>query len=451
MDFDTVILNGLVVTPEGEKELEIGIANEKIQALEPQLSGSANREINAKGCLILPGFVDAHVHINEPGNTDWEGFTTGSAAAAAGGVTCFFDMPLNSIPTTVSVDAFQKKVECAKNSSVIDFAIWGGLVADNLDQLEGLYEAGVIGFKGFMAESGLPEFPWVDPPMLKKGMERIAQLPGMRLALHAEDNKLISAKTTKFLDQGRIRLQDFVNSRPIIAELTAIKLALELSGETGCPIHIVHVSCPEGIDLIEKAKLNTVDVTVETCPHYLLLSTEDFAASGAIAKCTPPLRSSATRTGLWKKLRHNAIDTIGSDHSPCPLSMKKAENIFQAWGGISSLQHAGIMALSEGVREHNLSLAKMAKLLSGNPARIFGIGREKGSIVLGNDADLCMGEFQNELPICREDLLYKNPHSPYVGLRQAFVVKKTFVRGHCVYKKGVVSRPFKGKLLRPVR
>ena len=255
-NFETVILGGTVVGPNSEDNLDLGITDGSIQAIEKNLSGQGSQEIVAEGCFVLPGTIDSHVHINEPGNTDWEGFETGSKAAAAGGTTCIIDMPLNSLPTTINAEAFQTKKECGEKNSLVDFALWGGLVPGNIDNLESLCELGVIGFKAFMSNSGLKEFPCVDSSNLKAGMKEIAKLDGMVLALHAEDDALTAELSRQCIESGKTGILDFLHSRPIEAELIAIRSAIELSGETDCPIHIVHVSCAEGIDLIAEAKKN---------------------------------------------------------------------------------------------------------------------------------------------------------------------------------------------------
>ena len=259
-EFDTVILGGTLITPEGEAQNDLGIIDGKIAAIESNLGGKGQAEVQADDHFVIPGIIDSHVHINEPGNTAWEGFATGSKAALAGGISCIFDMPLNSIPTTVDVAALEQKLARAQANAHCDFALYGGLIPGNQDQLEGLYDAGVIAFKGFMSNSGLDEFPNVDPTQLKKGMKVIASLPGMRLALHAEDNDLTTKLSQECIQTGRTTGNDFLESRPIEAELLAIQTAIDIAGETECPIHIVHVSCAEGIDLISKAKVEGVAI-----------------------------------------------------------------------------------------------------------------------------------------------------------------------------------------------
>ena len=446
--YDTVILGGTLVTPGGEIKKDLGILDGKIAAIDSGLSGQGATEIQADGDFVIPGIIDSHVHINEPGNTDWEGFDTGSKAALAGGVTCLFDMPLNSIPTTVNVDGLQKKLERAQANCRCDFALYGGLIPGYQDQLEALYKAGVVAFKGFMSNSGLDEFPCVGADELKKGMEVIAKLPGMRLALHAEDNELTGRLSKVCSETGQTSFQDFLDSRPIEAELLAIQSAIEISKETNCPIHIVHVSCAEGIDLITEAKNQGIDITVETCPHYFALNSSILETVGALAKCAPPLRNASAVEALRFKLGNGEFDTIGSDHSPCPESMKNGDTFFDAWGGISSLQHAGVISYSILKNDLNLRLSDISKLLSANPAARFNLPN-KGSIALGKDADLAIIDFNNDLAISKDNLHYKNPHSPYLGMTFPMQVKQTLVRGQLAYDQGRFKEEFRGRFIRP--
>ena len=446
--FDTVIKGAILITPNGPEEKDLGIVNGIIAAIEPQICGSSKEEIAADDTIVIPGIIDSHVHINEPGNTDWEGFETGSRAALAGGITCIFDMPLNSIPTTTNVDALEIKKSLALEKCLTDFAFWGGLIPGNISELEPLYEAGVIGFKAFMSNSGLDEFPYSDRPTLKSGMQAITRLPGMRLALHAEDNALTTELTKAAMLRGATTAEDFLNTRPIEAELLAIQTAIDLATETNCPIHIVHVSCPEGIDLISKAKANGLDITAETCPHYLCLTSDALEKVGTLAKCAPPLSAEGTVIALREKIRTKEIDTIGSDHSPCPASMKDGDTFFDAWGGISSLQHSGPLTYSLLSDELRIPLNQTANLMSRKPAQRFGID-SKGALLVGMDADLAIAKTNNRSPIKTEDLYYRNPHTPYVGETPSFSIQSTMIRGTFVYKDKKFSDGFRGQFIRP--
>ena len=275
-------------------------------------------------------------------------------------------------------------------------------------------------------------FPHVDATELRKGMKVIAALPGMRLALHAEDHELTHKLSQGCVQTGRTTGEGFLESRPIEAELIAIQAAIDIAGETDCPIHIVHVSCAEGIDLISKAKSQGVDITAETCPHYFALNSDRLASVGTLGKCAPPLRNPSAVEALRFKLQQGEIDTLGSDHSPCPESMKMGGTFFDAWGGISSLQHSGVISYSLLKQELGLSLCTISKLVSTRPAERFHIP-DKGSVEIGKDADLSIIDFYNLDPIKKNDLYYKNPHSPYLGMTFPMRVKQTFVRGHRVF------------------
>ncbi|MCZ6674490.1 MAG: amidohydrolase family protein, partial [Verrucomicrobia bacterium] len=302
----------------------------------------------------------------------------------------------------------------------------------------------------FMANSGLAEFPRVDEPALRKGMYVIARLPGMRLALHAEDEALTAKLSRQQKEIGDLSSTAFLNSRPIEAELLAIRMAIDIAGETGCPIHIVHVSCAEGISLISEAKQAGLDVTVETCPHYLSLTSDILESVGAVAKCAPPLRNTSTVEELKEKVRTGEIDTIGSDHSPCPESLKTGSDFFKAWGGISSLQHATPITYSLLHKQLEMPLSSVAILTSQKPAQRFNLS-EKGSLSVGMDADICIADFNNKEPVSKESLFYKNPHSPYLGTTSPFRVLRTLVRGQTVYNGGQFLDDFRGRFVRPNR
>ena len=396
-------------------------------------SGSAREEIDFGDALILPGWIDAHVHFNEPGRADWEGFATGSRALAAGGGTTFFDMPLNSSPPVITRAAFEEKRRIGEAKSCLDFALWAGLTPDSLDHMEAMAEAGAIGFKAFMCPSGLDEFQSANPSTLRKGMETAARL-GLPVAVHAEDPETIARHQ---LDHppAATDMRAWLDSRPIEAELSAIRIAIDLAGETGCDLHIVHVTCPEGIDLVTAAKKRGVRVTVETCPHYLLLDDETAIATGPAAKCAPPIRSRETVEALWQKLLAGEIDTIGSDHSPAPPDLKQGSDIFAMWGGIAGIQHALPLLLS---RNQDYSAQ-----LSSNVARRFRLP-QKGSLTAGHDADFIVLKKQ-PFTITREGLLTRHAISPYLGMTSAYTITATYLRGQ------KVTQETKGKFLAPTR
>ena len=313
---------------------EIGIADGAIAGF---TAASAREEIDATGLIVMPGVIDAHVHFNEPGRTEWEGWATGSRAAVAGGVTTVCDMPLNSHPPVVTADAFEAKRRAAEAQSICDFALWGGLCPGHVGDLDALAACGAIGFKAFMADSGIDDFPKVDLDTLREGMRRAAAL-GLPVAVHAEFDRRERRPAQSAARRGT-SVADYLASRPVESECEAIRAALEIAEETGCALHVVHVSSGRGVALIAEARARGVDVTAETCPHYLVFTGDDMERLGAVAKCAPPFRDAAERAALIDHVRAGRVDTIGSDHSPSPWTMKTDANFFRVWGGIAGVQH----------------------------------------------------------------------------------------------------------------
>jgi allantoinase len=412
----------------------VGIADGRIVALAP---GSARVEIDASGCLLLPGAIDAHVHFNEPGRADWEGIATGSGACAAGGTTAYFDMPLNSTPPVCDAEAFAAKREAAERQSYVDFALWGGLVPGKLDQIEALHAAGAIGLKAFMSNSGIDDFPRADAQTLRAGMRQAAAL-GMVVAVHAEiDHPELARGTT---------VPDYLASRPISMELEAIRLALDLAGETGAKLHIVHVSSAAGARLVSEAARAGVDVTCETCPHYLVLTGDDMERLGAVAKCAPPLRAEEERLALLECVRSGMIDTIGSDHSPAPMSMKTDADFFKVWGGVASCQH--LLAL---LFDLDLSPALIERLTAGAVAERFRLSPKKGKIAIGADADLVLVDPAGQTRVTAESLHYRHKLTPYLGRTLRGAVKRTILRGRTVAVDGQIAGDPGGRLIVPDR
>lgn len=447
-EFDLLIRGGMLVTEDAVQRSDIGIQDGVIAAIGPALGDASDSTIEAEGLHIFPGLIDSHVHLNEPGRTDWEGIETGSRALAAGGATLFFDMPLNSDPPTVDAEQFDRKAAAARACSVIDFAIWGGLVPQHLDHLEELDGRGVVGFKAFMADSGIAEFPRADDRTLLAGMKIAARLKRI-VAVHAEREEIIRARTDAALHAGKTSAASYLESRPIEAELEAIRRALDMAGETGCALHIVHVSCGRGIELIDAARKQGVDVSCETCPHYLTFTDKDFLRIGALAKCAPPLRPAAEQEKLWQSLEVGRIDTVGSDHSPAPMMMKSGDNFFKIWGGISGAQHTLPLLLSKGNDEKHLSL--FARLTSFNVAKRFQLPVDKGVLRPGAEADLALVDLRSASEIRPEDLFYRHRHSPYTGRKVAGKVMVTLAHGRMVYRQGrLVGKPG-GRLVKPTQ
>ncbi len=446
---DLVVRGGRIVTPDGVFDAELGILHGKIVRMEPEVADPTHAELDAAGRYVFPGIVDAHVHFNEPGRTEWEGLAYGSLALAAGGGTCFFDMPLNSEPPVLDAAALRTKRELAEQQSCVDFALWGGLVPGNLDKLAGLRDAGAIGLKAFMSNSGIDSFPRVDAKSLHEGMRRAAKL-GLLVAVHAEDDALAAKFTAEQKAKGKKDAKAWLASRPVEVELAAIRQAIEFAGETGCALHVVHVSSPEGVALITEARGMRVDVTAETCSHYLLLNDKDVAKLGAPAKCAPPIRDEKRRMALWQELRAGNIHTVGSDHSPSPPDMKTSKDFFEIWGGIAGVQHGFQLLMNECADTADKDLPRLAAVLARNVARRFRLDDRKGLLAVGRDADFTLVEYGPKHTIKADELWTRHRISPYVGRSSKVRVTHTYVRGCPVWADGgVASGSPKGQFLRP--
>jgi allantoinase len=447
---DLIIRNGLVVTETTVVRADVGVAEGKIAAVVPGIADAARETIDAAGLHIFPGVIDAHVHFNEPGRADWEGIETGSRAVAAGGGTMFFDMPLNAHPPTLDAASFRAKQAAAEQKSLVDFALWGGLVPQNLDQLDELAKCGVIGFKAFMSNSGIDDFACVDDRILREGMKRAAFLK-LPVAVHAESESMTSRLTTEAMAGNRTAIRDYLDSRPILAELDAIQRAVDLAGETGCALHVVHVSCASGVGIIAGARRAGLDVTCETCPHYLTLTDEDVEKLGAVAKCAPPLRPASEREALWGELLAENILTVGSDHSPSPPEMKQAANFFKVWGGISGAQHLMPLLITLGHFERKADLSLLLRFCSANVARRFKLPAGKGHIAEGCDADLALVSLDESFTVRAEDLQYRHRQSAYAGRSLRGAVRRTLVRGLTVFQDGQIVTESQGRLIQPSR
>ena len=431
--YDKIIRNGLIVNSDGIKKCDIAISEGKIIEIAEKIDGNAPYEIDATGLHILPGLIDSHVHFNEPGRDEWEGLATGSAGLAAGGATTFFDMPLNSTPPTINGEAFDAKTKLAEEKSVVNYRLWGGMVPENLDQLEELHNKGVIGFKSYMSKSGIEDFGYLEDVTLFKGMQKIKEL-GSILAVHAESD-IITGQIAEYMkENGKVSIRDYVNSRPILSEMEAVSRVLAYAESTGCKTHIVHASSGEVVNIVADAKKRGIDVTVETCPHYLSLTVSDFEKLGPIAKCAPPLRDEENVEGLWQLLKDGEIDVVGSDHSPSPLSLKEGKGIFEAWGGIPGAQSTLNVLLEEGYHKREVPLEKIVQVSAENPAKRFGLYPAKGKIATGSDADLAIVNLNESFTLQASDLRYKHKYSPYVGKTFRGKVQYTLCNGVVVFE-----------------
>jgi allantoinase len=446
--YDLIVRNGTLVTATGISNADLGVADGRIVALEPDLAGTSKEEINAEGLHVFPGVIDAHVHFNEPGRTHWEGFATGTAALAAGGTTTFFDMPLNAHPPTLDAESFDLKLKAAQAASLVDFALWGGLVPGNLAQLDELAERGVIGFKAFMSNSGIDDFQSVDDLTLYEGMMRATKL-GKIVAVHAESDQLTSELARRAIEQGRTGIRDYLTSRPVVAELEAIQRAILFAQETGCPLHIVHVSSGRGIVMVAEARARGIDVSCETCTHYLVLTEDDVEELGAVAKCAPPLRPQTEQDALWQQLFDGNIPIVTSDHSPAPADMKTSPDFFKVWGGISGCQSLLQLLLTEGYDRRQLPLPTIAAITAENIARRFGPLPGKGRLAIDADADLVLVDLSSSFTLQRSDLFYRHQQSPYAGRLLRGRIVRTLVRGNTIFREGKIISAPTGRLLKP--
>jgi allantoinase len=439
MAYDLIVRGG---------SIDVAVLDGAIAAIGPEVGGDAREVVDASGLLVLPGAVDAHVHLNDPGRAHWEGFATGTAALAAGGTTTAIDMPLNAIPPTLDGASFAAKAAAARGVARVDVALWGGLVPGDLDRLDELADAGVVGFKAFMSASGVAEFPAADDLTLVEGMARAAQL-GLPVAVHAESDALTGALAARAAAAGQTTMRDYLASRPVVAELEAIGRALLFAEETGCALHVVHVSSGRGVALVAEARARGVDVTCETCPHYLVLDADDAVRLGAAAKCAPPLRPTGVLEELWARVLAGDVDLIATDHSPAPATLKDTGgDAFAAWGGFPGAQTLVALLYSYGVVGRGLPVDRLALLTATWPAARFGLAPAKGALAVGADADLLLLDPAQDWTVAREDLLDRHRLSPFAGLTLRGRVVRTILRGRTIARDGqVVGDPI-GRVLR---
>jgi allantoinase len=442
---ESIIRGGTLVTAERVFQADIGIQDGVIAELSPDISEPAKHVIDAQKLHVFPGLIDTHVHFNEPGRRHWEGISSGSQALAAGGGTLFADMPLNSDPPLLTAQAFEAKLAAAKALSYTDFAFWGGLTPDNLEHLPDLAALGVIGFKAFMSDSGIPEFRAADDLTLYEGM-RVASSLRLPIAVHAE-SQAITAGLTARLRGASDSVQAYLASRPVVAELEAIHRALFFARETGCELHIVHVSSARGLALIRESKLAGQPVSSETCPHYLHFDHTALTTKGAAAKCAPPLRSDDDRRALWQALLRGEVDIIASDHSPSDPALKQSGDMFAVWGGVAGVQSTLNVVLTHQMSQ-GLPLRSIAALTATNAAERFRLPH-KGRLEVGYHADFCLVDIAESFTLQQAQLYYHHKFSPYLGERLRGRIRQTWLRGKCIYQDGQFAPAPQGRLIKP--
>lgn len=444
--FDLIVREARVVTDDGMRVADIGVRDGAIAAVGPALSGASREEIDARGLHAFPGTVDIHVHFNDPGRADWEGWASGSAASAAGGTTTVAEMPLNAHPPTLDAASIAAKVLSATGQSRVDFALWGGLTPVNLGAMSELASCGVIGFKAFMCNSGIDDFLAADSATLREGMARAAEL-GLPVAVHAESEAISQELTTASRQAGKTSPRDYLETRPIHAEVAAIQEAISLAEETGCVLHVVHVSSAAGVAKITAAKARGLAVSAETCPHYFTFDEIDLLNKGAILKCAPPLRAAREADLLWSEVEAGNVDIVASDHSPSPPSLKTSDDFFAVWGGISGCQSLTTALLSEAI-ETGLPLHRAAKMLAAAPSRLLRLPR-KGKLAVGYDADIHLVDVETLSTLEEHHLHYRHPVSPYVGFPLHTSSHRTILRGQTIALQNAPVGPPIGTLLRP--
>jgi allantoinase len=432
-----------VALPDGVRPATIRMPDGLIVAIDDYSSQRQQDEVDVGNLMICPGLVDTHVHINEPGRTDWEGFASATRAAAAGGVTTIVDMPLNSIPATTSVEALEHKRAAAASQCHVDVGFWGGVVPGNEADLEPLARAGVLGFKCFLSPSGVAEFEQVSERDLRDAMPILARLD-LPLLVHAE-------LPTHLMDPAAgsdpRHYATWLNTRPAIAERAAIDLVLTLAREFGTRVHIVHVTSDEAVAAINAARASGALVTAETCPHYLTFASEDIADAATAFKCAPPIRDRRQRDALWEALLDNSLEMIATDHSPAPPSLKVLDegNFITAWGGVASLQ-IGFAAVWTAARARGVPVDRVVHWLSTAPACLAGL-HSKGTIKVGCDADLVIWDPDEEMTVNGASLYHRHPVTPYHGARLRGVVHTTLLRGQVVFDNGGCRGGPSGRLL----
>ena len=456
----SIIRSERVVLPDGVRPAAIRVEDGRITAIDDLAGaprsgvrhgraqdGSASYAlIDAGHMVVMPGLVDTHVHVNEPGRSDWEGFDTATRAAAAGGITTLVDMPLNSIPSTTTVEALEAKRRAAAGRCYVDVGFWGGIVPGNQRDLEALAQAGVLGYKCFLSPSGVDEFPNVTEGDLRQAMP-IAAATGLPVLAHAEWPPLLVSPGPG--DDPR-RYAGWLRTRPPAAEHAAIDLLIDLARQASARLHIVHLASADAVPAIAKARASGVQLTVETCPHYLAFCAEDIADGATAWKCAPPIRKRDHRERLWRALLDGHIDLIATDHSPAPPSLKHLVdgNFMEAWGGIASLQVSLPVVWTEASKR-GIPFERLAEWMSAAPARLAGLVHRKGAIAVGHDADFVIVDPERGVTVDGSRLYHRHPVTPYDGAQLKGLITMTMLRGEIVFDHGAFVSGAAGELLTP--
>lgn len=427
LEFDRIFVAERAIVDGREQAVAIGVRSGVIEAVElggARIDWSGERIELASDEVLLPGMVDTHVHVNEPGRTDWEGFASATSAALTGGTTTLLDMPLNSLPPTTTVEALRIKQDAARDQCRMDVGFWGGAIPGNIEDLRPLHEAGVFGFKCFLIDSGVPEFPPLSPDELVAYMERLADL-GALMIVHAEDPDVIASAP----QQGGRKYSDFLASRPDASEVSAIGTVIDAVRRTGARAHILHLSSAAALPQLRAAKAEGLPITVETCPHYLTFAAETIRDGSTAHKCCPPIRGESNRTKLWEALLDGTIDIVVSDHSPCTIDLKQLESgdLGTAWGGVASVEVA-LRAVWTGARERGISLAQVVEWMSTRPAKIADV-QGKGAIELGGLADLVIFAPDETVTIDAHQLHHKNKLTAYDGVTLRGAARRVWLHG----------------------
>ncbi|MFE4968568.1 allantoinase AllB [Streptomyces sp. NPDC056660] len=440
-DAELVLRSTRVITPEGTRAASVAVSAGTITAVLPyEAPVPAGARLEDFGDdVLLPGLVDTHVHVNDPGRTEWEGFWTATRAAAAGGITTLVDMPLNSLPPTTSVDNLRVKQEVAADKAHMDVGFWGGALPDNLKDLRPLHDAGVFGFKAFLSPSGVDEFPHLDQEGLARSLAEITSFGGL-LIVHAEDPHHLAAAP----QHGGPKYADFLASRPRDAEDTAIAQLIAQAKRLHARVHVLHLSSSDALPLIAEAKRDGVRITVETCPHYLTLTAEEVPDGASEFKCCPPIRESANQDLLWQALADGTIDCVVTDHSPSTADLKTAD-FATAWGGISGLQ-LSLPAVWTEARRRGHGLEDVVRWMSARTAALVGLDDRKGAIAAGRDADFAVLAPDETFTVDPAGLQHRNRVTAYAGRTLYGVVKSTWLRGERIVADGAFTAP-KGRLL----